>query len=71
MSEQIVKVQGLTCGHCAHAVTEEIGALDGVTSVSVDLVPNGISTVTVAADVDLTTEALTAALTEAGDYTLA
>jgi len=71
MSEQIVKVQGLTCGHCAHAVTEEISALDGVTSVSVDLVPNGISTVTVAADVDLTTEALTAALTEAGDYTLA
>ena len=70
MSEQIVKVQGLTCGHCAHAVTEEIGALDGVTSVSVDLVPNGISTVTVAADVDLTTEALTAALTEAGDYQL-
>ncbi len=71
MSEQIVKVQGLTCGHCAHAVTEEISALDGVTTVSVDLVPNGISTVTVAADVDLTTEALTAALTEAGDYTLA
>ena len=71
MSEQIVKVQGLTCGHCAHAVTEEISALDGVTTVSVDLVPNGISTVTVAADVDLTTEALAAALTEAGDYTLA
>ena len=43
MSEQIVKVQGLTCGHCAHAVTEEISALDGVTTVSVDLVPNGVS----------------------------
>ncbi len=71
MSEQIVKVQGLTCGHCAHAVTEEISALDGVTTVSVDLVPNGVSTVTVAADSELTTEALTAALTEAGDYTLA
>lgn len=71
MSEQIVKVQGLTCGHCAHAVTEEISALDGVTTVSVDLVPNGVSTVTVAAESALTTEALTAALSEAGDYTLA
>ena len=71
MSEQIVKVQGLTCGHCAHAVTEEISALDGVTTVSVDLVPNGVSTVTVAAESELTTEALTAALSEAGDYTLA
>lgn len=71
MSEQIVKVQGLTCGHCAHAVTEEIGALDGVENVSVDLVPNGVSTVTVTAASDLTDAAISAALAEAGDYTLA
>ena len=44
-SEQL-KVQGMTCGHCAHAVTEELRALEGVTSVSVDLVPDGVSTVT-------------------------
>lgn len=70
MSQEL-KVQGLTCGHCAHAVTEELSALEGVSAVSVDLVPNGISTVTVEAATDLTPEAITAALTEAGDYTLA
>ena len=69
MTQQL-KVQGLTCGHCANAVTEELSAVEGVTTVSVDLVPNGVSTVTVEADTALTPEAVTAALTEAGDYTL-
>lgn len=69
MSQQL-KVAGLTCGHCAHAVTEELAALEGVRSVSVDLVPNGVSTVTVEADTELKPEAVTAALDEAGDYTL-
>ena len=27
----------MTCGHCVGAVTEEVGALDGVTDVRVDL----------------------------------
>jgi copper chaperone len=30
-------VPGMTCGHCEAAVTTEVGALDGVTSVAVDL----------------------------------
>lgn len=33
-------VQGMTCGHCAAAVTEEVSKLDGVESVAVD-VPAG------------------------------
>ncbi|HNE88473.1 MAG: heavy-metal-associated domain-containing protein [Candidatus Nanopelagicales bacterium] len=69
MSEQL-KVQGMTCGHCAHAVTEELGALEGVTSVSVDLVPDGVSTVTVEAAGPLDQNAVRAALSEAGDYHL-
>ena len=71
MSEQRVLVQGLTCGHCANAVTEELSALDGVSSVSVDLVPNGVSTVVIVAQTDLDTGAISAALSEAGDYSLA
>jgi copper chaperone len=30
-------VPGMTCGHCEAAVTTEVGALNGVTSVMVDL----------------------------------
>lgn len=70
MSEQVFQVQGLTCGHCANAVTEEVGALSGVSSVHVDLVANGISTVTVEASEVLNPDQVTAALSEAGDYTL-
>ena len=60
---------GLTCGHCAHAVSEELGALDGVSAVDVDVVSGGSSTVTVTSDAELTDEQVAAALDEAGDYT--
>lgn len=70
MSEQTLRVQGMTCGHCAHAVTEELSALAGVRDVTVDLVPDGVSTVTVTADAELPADAVTGALAEAGDYTL-
>ena len=32
-STQTFRATGLTCGHCAHAVTDELSALDGVDSV--------------------------------------
>jgi copper chaperone CopZ len=63
-------VQGMTCGHCASAVSEEISALEGVRSVDVDLVAGGTSTVRVASDAPLADDAVAAALDEAGDYTL-
>ena len=63
-------VQGMTCGHCASAVSEEISALDGVTSVNVDLVAGGVSTVRVTSDAPLSNDAVASALDEAGDYTL-
>jgi copper chaperone CopZ len=71
MSTQTFAVTGLTCGHCAHAVTEEIEALPGVTTVDVDLVAGGTSTVTVASEPSVTESAVAAALDEAGDYRLA
>ena len=56
-------VQGMTCGHCAAAVTEEVSKLDGVESVVVD-VPAGSVRVVSAAPLDSTQVA--AAVEEAG-----
>ncbi|WP_410660446.1 heavy-metal-associated domain-containing protein [Amycolatopsis sp. lyj-112] len=44
MSETTYNVTGMTCGHCVNSVTEEIGKIDGVTDVRVDL-PSGAVTV--------------------------
>ena len=63
-------VQGMTCGHCASAVSEEISALDGVTSVNVDLVAGGVSAVRVTSNAPLSDEAVASALDEAGNYSL-
>jgi copper chaperone CopZ len=65
------QVTGMTCEHCAHAVTEEFTRLDGVRDVRVDLVPGGESTVTVTSVSPLPAGDVAAALDEAGDYTLA
>jgi copper chaperone CopZ len=71
MSTQTFDVVGMTCDHCAHAVTEELKALDGVTDVKVDLVAGGTSAVTVEAQRELTPAEVDAALDEAGNYSLA
>ena len=63
------QVEGMTCGHCAGRITEEITALDGVTEVHIDLVAGGTSTVTVTAEHPLSTDAVRAAIEEVG-YTL-
>ena len=60
-------VTGMTCGHCAASVTEEITEIDGVEGVEVD-VPTGQVTVTSAALLDAA--AVKAAVEEAG-YQLA
>jgi copper chaperone len=64
------QVAGMTCDHCAHAVSSELKSLDGVTDVNVELVPGGNSTVTVTSRAPLTPQAVADALDEAGDYTL-
>jgi copper chaperone len=67
MSTASYTVTGMTCAHCVTAVTEEVGALPGVTSVAVDL-ESGALTVTSDAPVD--DAAVAAAVDEAG-YALA
>ena len=62
------KVTGMTCEHCANAVSSELNSLDGVSAVTVDLVPGGVSLVTVTSAAALADDAVSAALDEAGDY---
>lgn len=69
MSNTTYRVSGLTCGHCAAAVTEELSALDGVERVAVDLHAGEISTVVVEAGRTLDDTEVDAALAEAGAYT--
>jgi copper ion binding protein len=66
VSTTVWTVQGMTCGHCVAAVTEEVSAIAGVTGVEVDLESGRV---TVSADADPTREAMDAAVDEAG-YTL-
>jgi copper ion binding protein len=63
MTETSYIVTGMTCEHCVKSVTEEVGKIDGVESVAVDL-PTGAVTV-VSASV-LSEDAVRAAVDEAG-----
>ncbi|MEO8775344.1 MAG: heavy-metal-associated domain-containing protein [Candidatus Nanopelagicales bacterium] len=70
MTTSTYRVDGMTCGHCVSAVTEELKALEGVTAVTVDLQARGASIVTVDSPAPLQDEQVAAALEEAGDYHL-
>jgi copper chaperone CopZ len=37
MENKRVKIPNISCGHCAHAIKQELGELGGVTSVAVDI----------------------------------
>ena len=56
-------VEGMTCAHCATAVSGEVGRLAGVADVRVDV---GRGTVTVAAETVPDSGAVRAAVEEAG-----
>lgn len=71
MTTQTHLVSGLTCEHCARAVSQELQTIDGVSAVDVDLVAGGVSTVTVTSQQPLDEASVAAALDEAGDYRLA
>jgi len=60
-------IQGMTCAHCARAVTEELQSVTGVVSVSVDV---EAGTATVASSSVLDETDVRAAVEEAG-YVLA
>jgi copper ion binding protein len=63
MTETTYTVEGMTCGHCATSVREEVSELTGVREVAVD-VESG--RVTVTSETPLTADAVAAAVTEAG-----
>jgi copper chaperone len=60
-------VTGMTCGHCAASVTEEISEIDGVENVDV-VVETGAVTVTSTAPLD---ESVVRAAVEEAGYALA
>ncbi|MBM0239503.1 heavy-metal-associated domain-containing protein [Micromonospora sp. ATA32] len=57
------EVQGMTCGHCVSAVRAEVGAIQGVSDVQVDLASGRV---TVTSQGPLDTDTLRAAVDEAG-----
>lgn len=69
-STQNFQAFGLTCGHCAQAVTDELTAIAGVSEVTVEVVSGGASRVSVVADREVTRAEVASALDEAGSYTL-
>jgi copper chaperone len=71
MTTATYQVTGMTCEHCVRAVSAELAGLDGVREVTVGLAPDGVSTVTVISEQPLSSDAVAAALDEAGDYRLA
>ncbi|WP_434742656.1 heavy-metal-associated domain-containing protein [Micromonospora sp. SH-82] len=57
------RVQGMTCGHCVKSVSDEVGALDGVDDVRVDLAAGEVA---VTSSRPLDPAAVRAAVDEAG-----
>ncbi|QIS06197.1 copper ion binding protein [Nocardia brasiliensis] len=63
MPSSTYTVAGMTCGHCVSSVKTEIGKIDGVTSVDVDLASGAV---TVASTAPIADAAIAAAVDEAG-----
>lgn len=70
MTTTTLKIDGMTCDHCVSSVQEEIGELEGVTAVDVDLTAGGVSTATVTSEAELDPAQLRAAVEEAGYRTV-
>ena len=63
---QMFSVTGMTCEHCVAAVREEVGALPGISGVSIDLASGAL----VVSASNLDRDAVRGAVEEAG-YSLA
>ncbi|MBY8876734.1 heavy-metal-associated domain-containing protein [Actinacidiphila acidipaludis] len=63
MSEAVYTVTGMSCGHCESAVSKEITAIPGVTSVTA-VAKTGL--LTIASEQPLDDDAVRAAVDEAG-----
>ncbi|CDK01362.1 Heavy metal transport/detoxification protein [Microbacterium sp. C448] len=67
MTIRTYRVEGMTCGHCARSVEQEVSALADVETATVDL---SAATVAVESVDEISEPRLSAAVVEAG-YTLA
>ncbi|AIG78898.1 MULTISPECIES: heavy-metal-associated domain-containing protein [Amycolatopsis] len=63
MAETTYIVKGMSCGHCAASVTEEVSEIAGVSAVNVDVASGKV---TVTSDAPLDVQAVDAAVSEAG-----
>jgi copper ion binding protein len=63
MNTQTVTVTGMTCGHCATSVREEVGGIPGVSTVDVDL---ATGLVTIGSDSRVDAGVIADAVAEAG-----
>lgn len=70
MSSKTINVDGMTCGHCVNAVTEELSKIPGVTAVSIELRAGEISPVTITTGNEISDADIAAAVEEAG-YSIA
>ena len=61
MAATTYTVPGISCGHCKNAIESEVGALDGIESVVVDIDSKQVAVVGSASD-----DAIRAAIVEAG-----
>ena len=61
--EKNLKIEGMTCGHCAMSVTKELSKLPGAADVKVDFAS---ASAHVTVDESVTEADLTAAIDEAG-----
>jgi copper chaperone len=59
--ERTYSVPGISCGHCKAAIETEVGAVDGVTFVEVDVDARSVRVLG-----DATDESIVAAIDEAG-----
>lgn len=62
----LLNITGLTCGHCVASVTEELEEIDGIETVDVSLVKEGVSQAKVTVSTPVDDGALRDAVTEAG-----
>ena len=63
MTSTTYRVEGMTCDHCVRAVRTEVGAIEGVAEVEVDLATGEVA---VTSDAPLDPATVRAAVDEAG-----
>lgn len=63
MSEQVIKIEGMTCGHCEGRVTTELMKIAGVTQV---VASSADAKATITADSEIDAQAIDSAVREAG-----